>query len=98
MYGIVIHGVPSDVLSTTALSDAITAREIELQNNILRGTITKISTLQRRGPEEKPRSHYSIVIHLNNRDEANKKTRSGVCLNYGLYTAVERFTPQFQLK
>jgi len=64
MYCIVIHGVPSDVLSTTALSDAITAREIELQNNILRGTITKIPTLQRRGHEEKLRSHYSIVIHL----------------------------------
>jgi hypothetical protein len=53
-YGIVVHGVPTEVISPAVLeisSSTGIAHSLEKQNNIPEGTITKITALQRPQPE-----------------------------------------------
>jgi Zinc knuckle len=102
-YGIVLHGIPTDVISPAVLATSTgIAQSLEKQNNIPNGTITKITAL-RRQQQPKPNSnnseprHHSIVIYLSSPEVANEKIKNGICIDYTYYK-VERFTPQFQIK
>jgi hypothetical protein len=72
-YGIIIHGVPTDIISSAVLatSTGIT-QSLEKQNNIPKGTITKITALRwwQTSPKSnisnassQPRHHSIVVYH-----------------------------------
>jgi hypothetical protein len=98
-YGIVIHGVPTNDLIASEVTDT-QKEQIERQNAPKGLIIESILPLRRKRSEqgevtELPR-HHSIIIFTHDARVADKCIRSGVTINYCIYPA-ERYCPQLKL-
>jgi hypothetical protein len=91
-YAIVVHGVPTSKLNEKADCGAIS--EIEKGNSMPAGCITKVTNLRRK--EKRGRQSRSIILYLNDRQQAKKSTEKGIFIDYAPYV-VERFCPQSQI-
>src|SRR5438045_9455230 len=74
-YGIVINGMPIDELNP---DDPKTIRLLEIANDFLHGTISKVTFLRRKDEEPSSKTkHRSIVIYFNNYHIANRCLENG---------------------
>ena len=93
-YGIVVNGVPTELVNPNRMTDPELASELESQNKGSGIQVVGMKTLRR-----KPRADmrdFSLVVFVTNSETADQ------CIKHGIYIGqrrfpVEKYAPQFQL-
>ena len=93
-YGIVIPGVPTDLISPDETGDPELIRQIEQQNNGSGLEIVEMRPLRRK-LRSSPKD-FSLVIFTRDPRKADLCLKHGFYINYQRFTA-EKYTPQLQL-
>ncbi len=93
-YGIMIPGVPKEMINPNELKNPEIAKQLEEQNKEKGIQIIEMKTLRRKLKDNT--QHYSLVAFFTNPDTADQ------CIKWGFYIDhqwfyPEKYTPQFQL-
>jgi hypothetical protein len=91
-FGIVIPGVPTDLIDPNDLQDSELLKQLELQNEGLQVAGAKL--LRRKLRESA--TDFSLVVFLTSPDMADKCIKHGIYIDHQRFRA-EKYAPQFQL-
>jgi hypothetical protein len=98
-YGIVIHGVPTNDLIASEVTDT-QKEQIECQNTpkglIIKSILLLCHKCPKQGEVTELLRHHSIIIFTHDARVTDKCKRSGVTINYCIYLA-ECYCPQLKL-
>jgi hypothetical protein len=92
-YGIMIPGVPKELINPNELMNPELARQLEHQNKGKGARIIEIKTLRRK---LKNTSYYSLVIFFDNPESADQCIKQGFYMYHQRFSP-EKYNPQFQL-
>jgi hypothetical protein len=93
-YGIMIPGVPTEMINPDDLKNPEIARQLEYQNREKEIKIIGMKTLRHKLKNNT--QHYSLVIFLTNPKSADQCIKHGLYINHQRFFP-EKYTPQFQL-
>jgi hypothetical protein len=93
-YGIMVNGVPMDLINSNRLHDSELARELECQNKASGIQVVGMKPLRRKLRADA--RDFSLVVFVTNPETADH------CIKHGIYIGqrrfpVEKYAPQFQL-
>ena len=92
--GIVVHGVPTDLIDPNSMNDQELAKELECQNKASEIQVAGMKTLRRKLRDGM--RQYSLVVFATSSTVADHCIKHGIYIGHRRFSA-EKYAPQFQL-